>query len=161
MDSLTLWKQLGDSRRLAAGNAFYSDSTLKELHKAADAFIARVKNFRPQFVRRLPVEKRTNYLANLPITSDLASQLLVSYHFAHHRPMMSAFLDALKVPNQDGLIKEDIEMSRPTDADLEVAVNAIRQSFSNEDVDLYLLTLQTQNPDVWGGLARHVATAAA
>jgi hypothetical protein len=161
MDALSLWKQIGDARRGAAGLAFYSDTGLKDFHKAADTFIGRAKNFRPQFVRKLPVEKRASYLAHLPLTIDLASQLIVSYHFAHQRPMMASFLDALHVPNENGLIKEDVEMSAPPDADLEAAVNAIRAQYPAEDVDIYLLTLQSQNPEVWQGLAKHTRPIAA
>src|SRR6185436_19122098 len=101
--------QMGETRRTAAASAFYNDASVKEFHSAANTFIARLKNFRPQFVKRLNQEKRAFYLATLPLSQELASQLIVSYHFAHQRPMMSAFLNALGVANDDGLIKEDAE----------------------------------------------------
>jgi hypothetical protein len=160
-DSLSVWKQMGDARRGSASLAFYADSGLKDFHRAAETFIGRAKNFRPQFVHKLPVEKRAQYLANLPLTPDLASQLIVSYHFAHQRPMMAAFLDALHVANENGLIKEDVEMAAPAEGDLESAVKTLRSQFPHEDVDIYLLTLQTQNPDIWAGLAKHTAGIAA
>src|SRR5262245_2116068 len=160
-DSLTVWKQMGDARRASAAMAFDSDTSLKDFHRAAETFIGRAKNFRPQFVRKLPVEKRAQYLAHLPLTPDLASQLIVSYHFAHQRPMMAAFLDALHVANENGLIKEDVEMSAPSETDLETAVKTLRSQFPPEDVDIYLLTLQAQNPEVWGGLAKHTSSVAA
>jgi hypothetical protein len=160
MDVLALWKHIGEERRLAAGNAFYDDASVKEFHSAANTFIARIKNFRPQFVKRLPQAKRASYLATLPLTPELASQLIVSYHFAHHRPMMAAFLDALGVANDEGLIKDDAELGTTTPEQLDAAVEAVRNKFRDEDVNIYLLTLQSQNPDAWSGLAKHTTAAA-
>ena len=37
----------------------------------------------------------------------LAARLLVSYHLAHQRPMMAAFLDAIGLAHDNGLITED------------------------------------------------------
>jgi hypothetical protein len=160
MDVLSLWKQLGETRRTAAANAFFTDESVKEFHSAANTFIARLKNFRPQFVKKLPREKRAVYLATLPVTQELASQLIVSYHFAHQRPMMATFLNALGVDNDNGLIKEDAEVGSPSAEQLDAAVEALRGRFPAEDVNLYLLTLQSQNPEVWGALAKHTTVAA-
>ena len=160
MDVLSLWKHIGETRRTAAAQAFYNDDSVKEFHSAANTFIARMKNFRPQFVKKLTQEKRAFYLATLPLSQELASQLIVSYHFAHQRPMMSAFLDALGVPNDNGLIKEDAEVGTPTTEQLDTAVNAIRGKFPEDDVNVYLLTLQSQNPEVWGALSKHTTVAA-
>jgi hypothetical protein len=160
MDVLSLWKQMGGTRRAAAASAFYDDNSVKEFHSAANTFIARLKNFRPQFVKKLPQEKRSFYLATLPLTQELASQLIVSYHFAHQRPMMAAFLDALGVRNDNGLIKEDAEVGAPSGEQLDAAVQAIRGKFPEDDVNIYLLTLQSQNPEVWGPLGKHTTVAA-
>ena len=155
MDILTLWKNLSEERRLEAARSFYEDKTLKEFHGAADTYIARLKNFRPQFVKKLPVEKRSSYLAHLPLSSELASQLLVSFHFAKQRPLMAGFLNALGIPNDNGLIGEDVSPEKPDSAKLAEAVETIRKQFPSEDVDLYLNVLQAQAPEVWGGLAEH------
>jgi hypothetical protein len=160
MDVLSLWKQMGETRRTAAASAFYDDASVKEFHSAANTFIARLKNFRPQFVKKLPQEKRAFYLATLPLSQELVSQLIVSYHFAQQRPMMAAFLNALGVANDNGLIKEDAEVGSPSAEQLETAVQAIRGKFPEEDVNIYLLTLQSQNPDVWGALGKHTTVAA-
>jgi len=152
MDALWLWKHLSEERRQRAAAAFYADQGLKEFHRAADAFIARLKNFRPQFLRKLPPENRSSYLAHLPLTPDLVSQLLVSYHFAEHRPMMQDFLDALSIPNREGLIHDDFDLSAPSEDALLQAETVIRGKYPATDADLYLATLRLQNPEVWGGL---------
>jgi hypothetical protein len=157
MDILSLWKSVPEEKRLECAQSFYEDKSLKEFQGAADTYVARLKNFRPQFVKKLPVAKRSSYLAHLPLSPELASQLLVSYHFGKRRPLMKTFLDALGIPNDNGLIAEDHTPERPDDAKLAEAVSAVRANFPAEDVDLYLNVLQTQGEDVWGGLAKHSA----
>jgi hypothetical protein len=153
MDALQIFKRLDEVRRRQAAEAFYSDPALADFHRAADAFLARLKNFRPQFIRKLPLEKRVAYLAAAPLTPDLASQLLVSYHFAHQRPLMAAFLTRLGIANENGLISDDVALAPPSAEDLVPAVAALRASFPAEDVEIYLQTLLSQNPDTWAGLA--------
>jgi hypothetical protein len=156
MDILSVWKNVPEEKRAEAARAFYDDKALKEFQGATDTYIARLKNFRPQFVKKLPVEKRASYLAHLPLSGEIASQLLVSYHFAKQRPLMGAFLDALGVKNEQGLIPDGVEPERPSADKLKEAVSTIRKSFPESDVDLYLSVLQAQAQDVWSGLAEHV-----
>ena len=143
---------MGETRRKQAAEAFYDDPNLKEFHKAGELFIARNKNFRPAFVKRLPQEKRAAYLSNLPIPSDLVGQLIVSYHFAHQKPLMAAFLNALGIANDNGVISESAEVSAPESAALAAAIDKIKATFPAEDVQIYFATLRAQNPDIWSGL---------
>jgi hypothetical protein len=69
---------------------------------------------------------------------------------------MAAFLNALGIPNENGLISEDVNPEKPDSAKLAEAVSAIRKDFPTADVDLYLNVLQAQSPEVWGGLVEHV-----
>jgi hypothetical protein len=156
MDPLDVWKQMSEERRNQAARAFFEDPSLGEFQAAAHAFIAKLKNFRPQFVKRLPLAKRAAYIASLPISAEMASQLVVSWHFAHQRPLMSAFLTALNVPNDNGLIKDDADLQAPSTSSLDAAVETISQTYPREDVNLYLSTLISQNPELWGGLERHI-----
>ena len=158
MDALHIWKNMSDELRTRAVESFYADDTLREFHHAANLFIARQKNFRPAFIKRLPQEKRAFYLAHLPLSSELASQLLVSYHFAHQRPLMSAFLDALGVPNDQGLITDNAEIATPVPETLSSAVAAVQTKFPAPDVQLYLSTLYFQNPATWAGLQPFLLT---
>lgn len=153
MEILEIWKKLPDDKRVASARYFYEDKALKEYHGAADTFLARLKNFRPQFVKKLPLEKRASYLAHAPLSAELASQLLVSYHFAAQRPLMKAFLDALGIANDNGLISEDADPTKPEQTKLDAAVAVVRRDFPTEDVELYFSVLQAQAPDVWSGLS--------
>jgi hypothetical protein len=89
----------------------------------------------------------------MPAVSEmLAARLLVAYHLAHRRPMMGAFLDALGIAHEEGIIAE--EDVKPPSADaLKRAASALAASYPAADVSLYLSTLVWQDPDTWGALA--------
>jgi hypothetical protein len=74
------------------------------------------------------------------------------YHLLQQRPMMAAFLDALGVKHEDGLIADE-EMTAPAPEKLQAAVKAVASAFPAEDVSAYLSTLFWQDPDTWGALA--------
>jgi hypothetical protein len=157
MNPVQIWKQMSEELRASAADAFFADDTLKDFHRAADAFIAQQKNFRIPFVRKLPAAKRAFYLSHMPLAPDLTSQLLVSYHFAHQRPLMAAFLDALGIPNDQGLITGEGETPTPDAGAVAAAVSAVRPNFPSEDVDRYFATLYSQNPETWKDLQPHLA----
>ena len=157
-----LWKQLAPDRKAQAVDAFWRDENAIAEQAEAIASIAQRLKFRPKSAMALPAEKKARYLLSMPNVSELvAARLLVVYHLEHQRPMMAAFLDALGIKHENGLI-EDEEM-QPPDADrLKQAAAAIAKTFPPEDVTLYLSTLLWQDPDTWGGLfqAPEILTAA-
>jgi hypothetical protein len=103
-------------------------------------------------VLSLPVEKKARHLAGLAQVSDLlAARLLIAYHLEHQRPMMGAFLDALGIAHEDGLIADDTAPALD-EARLPEAVKTIREQYPAEDVDLYLHTLRLQDHTTWGGV---------
>ena len=64
--------------------------------------------FRTKSVIALPLERKAKYLATLPNMSDtIAARALVNYHLERQRPMMGAFLDALGIAHENGLISEE------------------------------------------------------
>jgi hypothetical protein len=64
--------------------------------------------------------------------------------------MMGAFLDALGIAHEDGVIKEDDV--KPDSAKIGSASDQIAKDFPRSDVSLYFNTLLCQDPDTWGGL---------
>jgi hypothetical protein len=68
--------------------------------------------------------------------------------------MMAAFLDALGIAHEDGLIKEDDV--KPDAEKIAGAVEQLRSRFPKEDVELYLNTLLCQDPETWGALGESV-----
>ena len=58
--------------------------------------------------------------------------------------MMGAFLDALGIAHENGVIQEDDV--KPDEAKLAPAVDAIEKAYPPEDVSLYLNVLLCQDP---------------
>ena len=147
-----LWKALPADRRLIAAEAFWHDENAAAEQAEVIAAIAQRIKFRMKSVISMPVEKKARHLIALPVVSEAtAARLLVAYHLAHQRPMMGAFLDALGIAHEEGLISED-EVQPPPHDRLAAAARAIARSFPSADVSLYLSTLLWQDPETWGGL---------
>jgi hypothetical protein len=150
-----VWKDLPPDRRLAAADAFWRDDRTADVaaqHYEAIFAIAKRLNFRAKTVQTLPLERRARQLAQLGDVSDtVASRALIAYHLAAQRPMMSAFLDALGIAHDQGLITAET-VPPPDAARLAPAVAALRQAFPSVDVDLYLRTLVAMDADTWGQL---------
>jgi len=147
-----LWKQLSTEKKTQAAEAFWAERDGVEQQVEAMALIARQHKFRVKFVQALPRAKKVRYLlAMSPMPESLAARLLVSYHLAHQREMLSAFLDALGVEHQDGVIAKDPD--GPIAAErLREAAASIENRFPKEDVVLYFSTLLTQDPETWAAL---------
>lgn len=151
-----LWKQLSPERKAEAADAFWRDENGSVEQAEAIAAIAQRLKFRAKSVVALPIEKKARYLTSMPAISELlAARLLVAYHLYHQRPMMGAFLDAMGIKHENGLI-EDEELQPPSPEALQKAAETLGASFPAEDVSLYFATLVWQDPDTWGELAGRV-----
>lgn len=150
-----------DTQKLAASQAFWADEGSFAEQAEVMGLIARQLKFRPKSVVALPVEKKVRLTLRMGTMSDaVAGRLLVSYHLATQRLMMSAFLDALGIKHGEGLIDED-ETPAPTAEQLNAAATTIVGTFPADDVRLYFQTLLLQDPETWGPLAAHVPERAA
>jgi len=148
-----LWKQLNADKKRQAADAFWHDEHAANEQAEAVNLIAQRIKFRLKSVIAMPVEKKTQYLLSMPAVSEmLAARMLVAYHLQHQRAMMGAFLDALGIRHEEGIIAEE-EVAPPAPDALKQAAKAIASSYPPEDVSLYLSTLVWQDPDTWGPLA--------
>ena len=139
-----------DKRALAA-EAFWRDTESPDIaaqQAEAVVAIARRLNFRTRSVQALPIERRAKHLAQLDVSEGIATRALISYHFTLQRPLMSAFLDALGIAHEDGLISEE-NVAPPEAARLAAAVETVRGTFPSDDVERYLRTLATLDGDTW------------
>jgi len=147
-----LWRLMPLELRVAAAGSFWADDQAALEQAEAVALIARQIKFRPQSVMTLPINKRAKHLAGLVQVSDLlAARLVISYHLEHQRPMMGAFLDALGIAHEDGLIKDE-SPAKPEAATLEAAVKTLSAAYSPAEVARYFWALLWQDPETWGGL---------
>ena len=146
-------------KRLIAADAFWreEENDVQMQHIDAIATIARRLNFRAKSVRALPLERKAKHLSQLPDVSDaVATRALISYHFTSKRDLMAAFLDALGIAHENGVINEE-SVPPPSAEKLTSAIAAVKQSFPPEDVDLYLKTLVTLDSDTWAGVEAAMA----
>jgi hypothetical protein len=156
-----IWKRMTADQRLTAAQLFWDDEQSADQQIEAVGAIATQMKFRAKSVFGLAPEKRARYLATLPNMSDsIAARALVAYHLEKQRPMMGAFLDALGIAHENGLIKEEA-VPKPDPAKLEPAAAVLGQQYPAPDVALYFSTLVSQDPDTWGALADLPQTGAA
>jgi hypothetical protein len=141
--------------RVAAADAFWRDDESPEIEaQHADALVtlARRLNFRPKTLQNLPVERLAKHLGQMGEVSDaIATRALIAFHFSGRRPLMGAFLDALGITHDNGLITAEEVAAPPADR-LAEAAKVVRASFDPADVDLYLRTLAALDGDTWGNL---------
>ena len=137
--------------RMVAADAFWRDDQSDAGAQQVEAIVTIAKrlNFRAKSVQALPIEKRAKHLAQMADVSEaVATRALIAYHFSAKRPLMGAFLDALGIAHEDGLIKEESVPPPPQDK-LAAAIKAVRGGFPVQDVDLYVRTLAALDSETW------------
>jgi hypothetical protein len=147
-----LWKHLPPEERLAAATAFFAEPP-PELAGTALGALVKARHLRPQAARALAPDAQARILATvLDPGEPLAQGLLVSLHLAHRRPLLGAFLDALGMPHEDGVLKEEGEAPEPASEEKVKGAVAALASFPAGEVRTYLNTLWLQDPDHWKAL---------
>jgi hypothetical protein len=132
-------------------DAFWRDERSQEIHAPrveAIVAIARRLNFRGKSVQALPVEKRARYLAQMDVSDVIATHALIAYHFREQRALMGAFLDAVGIPHEDGLITAE-QVDPPDRARLVSAIETVRRTYPVADLETYLRTLAVVDSDTW------------
>jgi hypothetical protein len=138
-------------QRQRAARAFWSSEEATDDQIQAVLLIAQQKKFRPKTVVSLDVDRKTRHLASIvALPETLAARALIVYHLSEQRGMMGAFLDALGIKHENGVIEED--NVKPDTTKLAPAVARLSAEFPAEDVRLYLQTLVCQDPETWGDL---------
>jgi len=146
-----LWKKMTLEQRQRAARAFWQDEDAANDQVQAALLIAQQKKFRPKTVVSLDVDRKARHLASLASLPDtIAARALIVYHLAEQRPMMGAFLDALGITHENGLIQQ--EDVKPDASKIPSAAAELAKHYPHEDVQLYLTTLLCQDPEVWGAL---------
>jgi hypothetical protein len=146
-----LWKRMTPEQRLRAAQALWRDDESAGDQVQAAGVIAKQLKFRPKSVAGLDRDRQAGHLAAIAnVPEDLAARLLVVYHLAEQRPMMAAFLDALGIAHDHGLIRDDA--AAPDPAKVGAVAAALARDYPAHDVALYLGTLLWQDPASWGVL---------
>ena len=147
-----LWKKMTFEDRVRVARAFWLDGEAIDDQVRAVMLISEQKKFRPKTVMGLDPDRKARQLASLLSLPDtLAARTLAVYHLSEQRPMMGAFLDALGIAHDDGLIRD--EAVTPDAAALGSAAAQLAGQYPPDNVSLYLNTLLCQDPETWAALA--------
>jgi hypothetical protein len=147
-----IWKHLTPDERLTAAKTFFEEPA-RELAATALGVLAKARRMRPQAARSLAPEAQARILAAvLDPGEPLAQGLLVSLHLADRRPLLAAFLDALAIPHENGVLTDEAAAAPPLPPEkARQAVEALA-SFPRAQVLTYVNTLVLQDPERWAAL---------
>lgn len=149
----TIWTLMGEERRIAAAKTFWENDEQKPAQRQVEQLLAQRLHARPVFVKRLPAEKKAGYLARDMATMPyLWDAVMISYHFAAHRQMLTDFLNALGIPNDNGHYESGDNVQLPGAETLEGAVKSLLEKYDRTDVLVYLGAAVTQDPVFWANL---------
>jgi len=142
-----LWKILTPEEKSLAASELVKDPT--PLIKASViAVVSDARKMRVIAARKLPPEAQAKIVATVRDPGEiLASSLLVALHLGPRKPMLIAFLDALGLPHEDGVLKDESTDPIPLDS-LEKACAAL-SSEPPGAVRVYLNTLWLQDGARW------------
>jgi hypothetical protein len=148
-----VWTALPPEVKELAARAMYSRDQ-DDRRVEADMALATQLRFRPTAIRRLPIDKRVGYLARQVRPDDsLAGSLLMALHLDHRVEVLAAFLDALEIPHEGGMISDDFDLEPVAEDRLRAATAQLLKRLDVDEVEIYLLTLVALDPDTWGELA--------
>ena len=143
-----LWKSLGPDERLAAATHFWQEPPAEAVG-AALGVLVKARHMRPQAARSLAPEAQARILATVFEPGETVSAaLLVSLHIGGRRPLLAAFLDALGLPHEDGLLQEETEAQPLREKDAQKAASTLA-GFPRPQVATYFNTLWLQDPERW------------
>ena len=153
--SVRVWKRLSPADRLAAATALWAQPP-HEVQGAALGAIVQARHLRPQAARALKPEEQARILASVLDPGEaVSSALLVALHLAARRPLLVAFLDAVGLPHDEGVLKEEADALPPLgEAKAREGVVALKAAFPPDQVATYLNVLWLQDPERWQALEK-------
>lgn len=139
-----LWSALEQSEKTAALESFARrPADRRKLVKV----VAAARNFRENTITRWDNSKIVQWVTPLKLENWLANSLLRAMHVQRRREMLAYFLDALGLPNQDGVPLEDGEKfpgHDPGESVVHAAANDLVVEHGLRRVLVYFLTLTLQ-----------------
>jgi hypothetical protein len=149
---LAVWDLMTDDEKKAAAVALWENAD-RESRMAVEMLVAKEMKFRPQSVRKLSAEQVAPRLARMAaeLPETVFFQFLFHLHMAERRPLMVAYLDAVGLPHQDGVLDLAEDDEAPTE---EAAAGPSRELIAEHGREalVYLATLGVADPDFWAGM---------
>ena len=131
----------------------YTYENDKPLYRATLGAVAEARKLRPVFLERQPRPQRhATMLTTLarPALESVAGNLLRAWLLKKHKQMLADFLDALGIPQQDGVV-DDLPAAMD-EAKLRAAVDVLLGKYPPEVVAVYLHAFSEMNTVGWPSL---------
>ena len=151
--SVRIWKRLSPADRTAAAQALWAQPP-QEVLGAALGVIVKARRLRPQAARALKPDEQARILASVLDPGEaVSSALLVALHLVARRPLLVTFLDAVGLPHEEGVLKEEADAGPPlSEAKAREGVLALKAAFPLDQVLTYVNVLWLQDPERWQAL---------
>ena len=141
------------SPALAAEIVAFTHDSEKPAYKATLAAVAQARHVRPVFLERQPrLQQHAEIIASLvrPALETAAAGLIRAWLVTKHKAMLVDFLNALGIPNKDGVV-DDLPKEMD-DAKLKSAVETLLAKHPLEVVAVYLNAFNDMNEAHWANL---------
>lgn len=116
-------------------------------------------NARPQYLRKLPADKRIaamrRGLARVR-ANDMAEEILAVYFLECRKELLAEWLDLLGLAHEEGILEEDAPAS-PSAEDVKAAVDKFRAAGEEPDRELLLQAFAAQTSIDWPALDALIA----
>jgi hypothetical protein len=150
--AVRVWKRLDKGEKVAAAEKLFAEPP-PEVYGSALGAIIKARHLRPQVARSMAVEEQARALASvLDPGEPVAASLLVALHLGPRREMLVAFLDAIGLPHEQGILKEEADATTLDGSRLRSGLDALKARFRPEEIRTYFNTLWLQDPDRWEAL---------
>jgi hypothetical protein len=131
----------------------YAHETDKPLYRTIMSAVAEARKVRPVFLERQPrTQRHAAMLATLarPNLEMVTGNLIRTFLLKKYKEMLIDFLNALSIPNQDGVV-EDLPAAMADDK-LKAAVETLIGKYPHEVVAVYLNAFNDMNEVEWPNL---------
>lgn len=115
-----------------------------------DGEVAKAMKFRPQAIKKLPMERRAKKARSIieaRRNAELCYELFGTYLVRTKKELVTGFLDATGVEHEDGMI-QNVNTSAPKNEKIAEAVKELDTKHDPDDVTLYLAIAAEQWPEV-------------
>lgn len=148
-----LWRALTPAEREGALQSLADDKESRPHLIRLASSLPRFRAFRPQAVAKLTDRELVAAIAGSTMAPDMIQTSLIGMHLPARAGMLGAFMDALGIPHEGGLIKDGETVRLPAADKIEAAIARLVKEYPPREVTIYLLSLVAMDPETWKPLA--------
>jgi hypothetical protein len=147
-----VWDLMTEDERAAAAAALWNEGD-RDTRAAIELALAKEMKFRVQSLRKVSTERLLGRLVRMAdkLPDTVLFQFLFHLHMADRRPLLAAFLDAVGLPHEDGVLNLDDDAEDPAVEKVTAAAQSLVADHGHEAL-VYLATLRVADADFWGGV---------